>query len=159
MVRLKTLPWLAACLILLAGLAHAAAPGIARDEAALRAQTNNWVKAYSGGNAEAVAAEYAEDALLLPPGAPGVRGRAAIQAYFTKDIAGSKAAGVVFVIEPGSEVGVVGDLGWESGTFQVALHGAVVERGKFLSVSRKQKGKWSYIRDTWNTDTAPAAQP
>lgn len=156
MLRHKALSWLAAGLFLLTGLAQAAPPTTAHDEAALRTQTSNWAKAYNGGNAAAVAAEYAEDALLLPPGAPGVRGWAAIQAYFTKDIAGSQAAGVVFVIDPGSEVGVAGDLGWESGTFKVTLHGAVIETGKFLSVSRKQKGKWSYVRDTWNTDTAPA---
>jgi ketosteroid isomerase-like protein len=33
------------------------------------------VKAYNGGDAKAVAALYAEDALLLPPGASGVSGR------------------------------------------------------------------------------------
>jgi hypothetical protein len=34
---------------------------------------------------------------------------------------------------------------------------AVVETGKFLSVSRKKDGKWLYIRDTWNADAPPAA--
>jgi hypothetical protein len=36
------------------------------------------------------------------------------------------------------------------------VKGAVVETGKFLSVSRKKNGKWLYLRDTWNADTAPA---
>jgi hypothetical protein len=41
------------------------------------------------------------------------------------------------------------------------VKGAVVETGKFLSVSRKKDGKWLYIRDTWNSDAppAPAAAP
>ena len=33
---------------------------------------------------------------------------------------------------------------------------AVVQTGKFLSVSRKKDGKWLYIRDTWNVDAPPA---
>jgi uncharacterized protein (TIGR02246 family) len=142
------------------GIAHAASPASA-DEAAIRAQTASWEKAYNGGDAKAVAAQYAEDALLLPPGAPGVRGRAAILAFFTKDIADSKAAGVVFVIDPKTDVGVSGNTGWESGTYKVTVKGAVVDTGKFLSVSRKKDGKWLYIRDTWNSDAppAPAAPP
>ena len=51
----------------MAGLAHAASPASA-DEAAIRAQTTSWEKAYNGGDAKAVAALYTEDALLLPPG-------------------------------------------------------------------------------------------
>lgn len=127
------------------------------DEAAIRTQSVEWAKAYNGGDAAGVAAQYADDALLLPPGAKGVRGKAAIQAFFTKDIAMSKAAGVVFHITPGTEVGVAGDTGWESGTYSVTVGDKVVETGKFLSVSRKHDGKWHYLRDTWNSDTAPAA--
>jgi len=33
--------------------------------------------------------------------------------YFTKDIAGSKAAGAVFVIDPKTDVGVSGNMGWD----------------------------------------------
>ncbi len=135
------------------GFAHAASS----DEAAIRAQTMAWEKAYNAGDAKGVAAQYAEDALLLPPGAPAVRGRAAILAFFTSDITATKAAGAVFVIDPKTEVGVSGNMGWESGTYKATVKGAVVESGKFLSVSRKKDGKWQYIRDTWNADAPPAS--
>jgi ketosteroid isomerase-like protein len=95
----------------------------------------------------------------MPPGVAGVSGRAAILAYFTKDIASSKAGGVVFVINPKTDVGVSGDMGWESGTFKVTVKGAVIDTGKFLSVSRKKDGKWLYIRDTWNSDAPPVPAP
>ena len=137
------------------GLAYAASPASA-DEVAIRAQTTSWGKAYNGGDAKAVAALYAEDALLLPPGASGVSGRAAILQYFTKDIADSKAAGAVFALDPKTDVGVSGNMGCESGMYKVTVKGAVVETGKFLSVSRKKDGKWLYIRDTWNADAPPA---
>ena len=157
MSRSRTVGWFTAAVVAglagLAGFAHAAAGG---DEAAIREQTTNWIKAYNGGDAKAVAALYAEDAILLPPGAPGAKGRAAIQEFITKDIAASKAAGAVFNVNPKTDVGVSGDMGWESGTYTVTVKGATVETGKFLSVSRKKDGKWLYIRDTWNADAAPA---
>jgi len=162
MIRSNKMSCLAAGMLMLvgsiAGLAHAAASA---DEAAIRAQTMSWGKAYNGGDAKGVAAQYAEDALLMPPGSPGVSGRAAILAFFTKDIANSQAAGVVFALPATTDVGVSGNMGWESGTYKVTVKGAVVETGKFLSVSRKQNGKWLYIRDTWNADAppAPAAPP
>ena len=157
MRRSKPVSWVSAAIFALAGslagLAHAAATA---DEAAIRAQTSSWEKAYNGGDAKGVAAQYADDALLLPPGASGVSGKPAILEFFTRDIATSKAAGAVFVLNPKTDVGVSGNMGWESGTYKVTVKGAVVETGKFLSVSRKSGGKWLYIRDTWNADAAPA---
>jgi uncharacterized protein (TIGR02246 family) len=159
--------WITAALVVLTGamtgFANAASPASA-DEAAIHAQTAGWEKAYNSGDAKAVAALYAEDAVLLPPGAAAVNGRAAILAFFTKDIANSAAAGAVFVVDPKTDVGVSGDMGWESGTYKVTVKGAVVETGKFLSVSRKKDGQWLYIRDTWNADgplapSAPAVRP
>ncbi len=163
MIRSKRLSCLAAGFVLLAGVmlnsAHAAPSAAGADEAGIRAQTANWVKAYNAGDAKAVAALYAEDGILMPPGAPSAVGPKAILAYVTKDSANAKAAGAVFAVNPKTDVGVSGDMGWESGTYSVTVKGAVVEAGKFLSVSRKKDGKWLYIRDTYNADapSAPAA--
>ena len=161
MIRFKSVFCIAAGLVGLVGMTHAAAAASGADEAAIRAQTVSWVKAYNAGDAKAVAEQYADDALLLPPGAPGVSGKAAIQAFLAKDIADSQAGGVVFHVNPKTDVAVSGNMGWESGTYTATVKGAVVESGKFLSVSRKKDGKWHYIRDTWNSDAppAPAAAP
>ena len=74
MVRSKGMSSLAAGFIALAasliGYTNAATAAGA-DEAAIRAQSTNWAKAYNGGDAKAVTALYAEDAIVLPPGAPG----------------------------------------------------------------------------------------
>ena len=135
MIRSKSMSWLAAGFVALAGslvgYTHAATAAGNADEAAIRAQSTNWAKAYNGGDAKAVSALYAEDAMLMPPGAPGVKGREAILAFITKDITGSKAAGAVFVLSPKTDVGVAGNLGWESGTYKVTVKDAVVETGKF----------------------------
>ena len=83
------------------------------DETPIRAQTLAWEKTYNRGDAKGVAAQYADDALLLRPGALGVSGKASILDFFTKDIAGSKAAGVVFSINSKTDVGVSGKMGGE----------------------------------------------
>jgi len=156
MLRFKTVLWLAAGFAAIAGVTQGALAAPTADENAIRAQTTSWLKAYNAADAAAVAGQYADDAILLPPGAPAVRGRPAILAFFSKDVAESKAAGVVFNINPKTDVGVSGNMGWESGSYTVTVKGAVVEAGKFLSVSRKKDGKWQYIRDTWNADAPPA---
>lgn len=129
----------------------------AKELAALQAADQNWAKAYNAGNADAVASLYDEQAVLLPPNAPGVNGRAAIKAFFVKDMAESQKAGVAFILGPNPAGGVSGDLGWQSGTYAVKdKAGKVVETGKYLSVSMKKVGKWLYVRDTWNANGAPS---
>ena len=156
MIRFRNLSWLAASLVVVMGMAHAAAAVAGEDEAAIRQLTTDWGKAYNGGDAEALAAMYAEDALLMPPGHPGVKGRAAILEFFKGDVAASQEAKVVFVLNPETDVGIFGDMGWETGTYAATIDGAVVDTGKFMSVNRKQDGKWYYVRDTWNSDVPPA---
>jgi len=152
MTRMSTCSLLLVGLMALSGTVQASEA----DEAAIRAQTLAWGKAYNAGDAAGVSAQYADDALLMPPGHAGVRGKDAIRAFFDLDVAASQKAGVVFNLAPATDVGIAGDTGWESGTYTVTLNGSVVETGKFLSVSQKKDGTWRYIRDTWNADGAPA---
>ena len=159
MGRTKVASFLAGFLMLAGYAAAASAAEASKDEAAIRAISPVWAKAYNAGDAKAISALYAEQAVLLPPGAPAATGKAAIQAYFTKDTAESAKAGVTFSLDPKSksDVGVSGDLGWESGTYAVnAKSGASVEVGKYLTVYKKSGGTWLIIRDTWNSDSAPA---
>ena len=54
-------------------------------------------------------------------------------------------------------VGVSGDMAWLSGTYAAKdSAGAVVEPGKYVSVYRRVGTEWKLIRDTWNSDKAPA---
>jgi len=145
----------AVCLLALGTTVHAA--DAASDEAAIRASAPAWEKAYNAGDAATIAAMYWDDALLMPPDAPGVSGRAAIQEYMAANIAGAKEAGLTMVIPPASAIGISGDLAWESGTWSMTdASGATVLTGKFLGLFERRDGVWHYIRDTWNSD-APAA--
>ncbi len=132
----------------------------ATEVAALHAVDQAWITAYNGGDIDAVAALYADHARLQPPGAPSANGKAAIRAFFAKDIPESAKAGLTFFLDPNPDGGVSGNLGWVSGTYRVKDNaGHIVDTGKYLSVSKKKDGKWLYWRDTWNSDGAPAASP
>ncbi len=131
----------------------------AAEVAAIHAVDQNWLKAYNGGDADAVAGLYDEKAILLPPGAPAPHGRAAIRAFFASDITASKKAGVTFHLGPNPDGSANGDMGWASGIYTVTdASGKVVDSGKYLSVSKKEDGKWLYVRDTWNSDVAAPAE-
>lgn len=132
----------------------------AAEEAALKATTGVWLDSYNAGEVERMVAMYEEDAVLAPPHAAVARGRAEIRAFLTADTAGAKAAGIKLV--PGAETaGVVGDWGWESGSYTaVDASGATVDSGSYLSVSRKVNGTWLYVRDMYNSDRPlPAPDP
>ena len=50
----------------------------------------------------------------------------------------------------------MGNLGWESGTFVTKdKSGTAVDTGKYVTVYRRQDGKWLIVRDTWNSDVPP----
>lgn len=136
------------------------AQSTAADESAIREISPAWTAAYNAGDADAVAALYAEDAVVQPSGAPSAAGRAAIRDFIAGDSAASKAAGLTMNIVGGTAVGVSGDLAYEAGTLSVTdASGAAVDTGKFLSVFQKKDGKWLLIRDTWNSDKTPAPAP
>jgi uncharacterized protein (TIGR02246 family) len=132
----------------------------AADEAAIRAVDSTWFAGANAGNAGAVAALYADDAVLNAPGAPPARGSAAIREALTKDFANTQGGGFGLVRGPTAEVGVSGDLGWIWNTFTVKdKSGATVDAGKYVTVVARKDGKWRIIRDIWNSDNPPPAPP
>lgn len=159
MNMLKSAAIVAAGLVALAGCQKAAEDTTA-DEAEIAKSAPAWAAAYNAGDADALAAMYSEDATLQPPGAPAATGRDAIRAFLAADSANSKAAGVTFHIPQAGAVDVSGDLAYEAGTYSVTdASGATVDTGKYIGVFQKRDGKWLYVRDTWNSDNAPAPAP
>jgi|SRR5688500_8295326 uncharacterized protein (TIGR02246 family) len=151
---------LAWCALLVSCSASAPAADTAADRAAVEAVNDAWGKAYNAADAAGLTALYSENAAVNPPGVPQVRGHAAIQEFFTKDTAGAKAAGITMALSPQRESGMSGDLAWESGTFTAKdKNGATVDEGKYITVLQRTDGKWLIVRDTWNSDRAPAPPP
>ena len=151
----KSLVHAAAAIVGAVGLSAFAAD----DAARIKAGTESWVKSFNAGNASSVAAMYAEDAVLMPPGAQPARGTAAIKDAIAKEIAEAKKGKVTFVIGTNDEVGVSGDMAWHSGGYFVMdKANKPVEAGKFLEVWERKNGKWRIVRDTWNSNGAQAPQ-
>jgi len=121
-------------------------PDAAAETAALNTAAEGWEKAYNDKNADALAALYAEDAQLLPPGATEVSGQDAIRAYFVEDIE-KHWARIDIKSDSG---GVGGDWGWRSGSWSAETMPMVT--GKYVEVWHRTAGGWRLHKDIWNMD-------
>jgi ketosteroid isomerase-like protein len=123
------------------------------DRVAIRSRIAKFDKDVLAGNWPAVASNYTEDAILLPPHAPMVRGRTAIRKFFEgiPKFAEFK--------ENAVEIEGEGDFAFPWGTYDTAIaSGAATakDQGKVLAVWRKQPdGTWLVSRVCWNSDFAP----
>lgn len=130
----------------------------AADEAAIREVNTTFAKAYAARDVAGVTSHYTDDAVLSPPGTPAIHGKTAIGEYWSKDITEATEAGITLAFAEDSDVGVVGDLGWESGSVTILDEsGAVIGQAKYLTVLRKTDGRWLMLRDIYNSDNPPAA--
>jgi len=144
----RRLAWAGLVALVLAGCG-----GSGSDPSAVRAAVDRanerLVAAVLAGNADAAAAAYTEDAVLLPPGAPPVRGRTAIREFW---------AGVdveAFVLRTVA-LEVAGDRAAERGTWALTLRdpegGEQSQAGSYVVVWRNEGGAWQLHWDIWNAD-------
>lgn len=130
-----------------ASRAEVVTPG---DEEAIRQGLVDFVAFARAGDWDELAGLYEDDAVMLPPGAEIVIGRAPISAFF-----------MPFTVDEFELETVVvegrGDLAYARGTYdwvvRVADSAPMPDRGKWLTVWRKQAdGSWLMIEDIWNSD-------
>jgi uncharacterized protein (TIGR02246 family) len=141
-----------ALVCLIAPVALAAAD-VRTEIAALAEQ---WEARFNSGDIAGVAALYAEDGQLLPPGSDIVTGRAAIQQFWQ----GAYDSGMGKVKFELLEVHGTGSEAVEVGRYTVTnAQGQAVERGKYIVLWKKIAGSWQLYRDIWNSSEAPAPAP
>ena len=98
-------------------------------------------------DAAKVASFYAEDAMMLPPGEPIIKGRRAIEAAFRESLASTlETAGTPAASETS------GDLGYVMGTWRIMATDRSVRYGNYLEVWKRVSGEWKIILDTWTED-------
>ena len=146
-----------AAALLVCGLALSAAAVVAKNHA----MTANacFVPAFKSGNADAIAACYADDAILWIPGGPMARGRAAIRDGFAGFLAKVSVTNVTL-----TEIGHAGtgDTRTTWGTYAISMvdkatKAPSIENGRYVDVQKKIHGRWLYIVDH-PSDDPPAVK-
>ena len=142
-----------------AGSASGAAGALTdADRDSIRAYVARFDQKILAADWPAAVAFYSDDAVLLPPNAPEVRGRDAIRKFFE---------GFPKFTEFKQQVEEVqgnANLAYPRGTFETSMippggKGPVKDKGKVLAVWRKgEDGSWLVTRVIWNSDLARAKQ-
>jgi uncharacterized protein (TIGR02246 family) len=122
------------------------------DRARIDSASADWRRAALAGDHGALGATYTEDAVLLPPNALQVTGRAGIEEFFR-----SMPKIVVMELE---HVDVEGrdDLAYVQGRYRMTLQvpgvpTPVEDRGKYLEIWRRgADGRWRIARDMFSSD-------
>jgi ketosteroid isomerase-like protein len=115
---------------------------IAADVEALRAADQRALVAFRAGDAGTMDALYAEDAVLVNPGAEPLEGRAAIDALHREEMS---RLGVVVEWEPiRVEVAESGDLGYVYGRWSARSEESS-DQGYYVNVYRKVDGVWRTV--------------
>jgi uncharacterized protein (TIGR02246 family) len=135
----------------------AAAP---REEGA-RILDDAFAKAFLAGDLDALAALYAQDAVLYPPGGMAQNGRAEIRKGFEEMFAGMSVK--AFQFEDPRYV-TIGDIsvGWSTWTMIMAPKGGgdpITTKGRATAVAKRIGGKWLYISDHASVPLPPPSPP
>jgi uncharacterized protein (TIGR02246 family) len=140
--------------LILIGLAVLALPAHA-DKAhhAIDRVNAEFSAAAAAGNAAGMAALYATDGQLMPPGSEPLRGTEAIRKFWE----GALASGVGAVQLETLEVFEQGAIATEVGTYELKDKGGkALDHGKYIVVWRQEGGKWKLLRDMFSTNVPPA---
>jgi len=122
------------------------------DMAAIRRVSEEFARLMVAGDFNAIAQLYAEDAVLMPPHHPAVRGRKGIREWMTGLPPVSRFKLDIEQIEARA------DLAYVRGAFLMVLQpegapGPVEEVGKSVEIRKRQPdGSWPMIVDIFNSD-------
>ena len=121
-----------------------------QDKATIDKLNESFMAAFQKGDTAAIGQMYAEDAYLLPSGGEMVKGRAAIQAFWTKAAEGIGDFKLTTVdVKP-----LGSDAAREIGTFTLKTKGQPPQEvaGKYVVVWQKVGRDWRLATDIWNPD-------
>ncbi len=128
------------------------------EEAAIRATDANWLAAASAHDLERILPFWADDATILPPGAPAVVGKEAIRQYVSAAFA-NPGFSITWKTDK-VEVSQSGDLAYSAGTDRISfttLDGkSLTEESRSVAVWKKQpNGSWKCIWDVMSPAPPP----
>ena len=137
------------------GRAETQAPAAGGD-AAIRAVADQYVKATLAGDAKAIAALYTDDAVEMPPNAPLIKGKAAVEQYYVQQFAAGKISKFSLTH---LETRATGDSGYDIGTFTQTIGPAkgapMNDSGKYVVILKRVGGAWKVSNAIYNSDNPP----
>ncbi|MHC4508242.1 MAG: YybH family protein [Planctomycetota bacterium] len=131
------------------------------DVMAIRKCQEEFPAAHSYKDGARLAEFYTDDALLIPPDEPIVRGKQAIAEWYEHQLRKDQ-----LIENPKvtlEEVEVCGNLAFNRGNFILKFKGETADKPitlnlRFITIWRKQpNGSWKFYRDIWNTNAPPAS--
>ena len=99
-----------------------------KTDPALNKLAAEWAAAFNAKDAAKIASFYADDAVVMPPNLPMVKGRANIEAHFKGEI---QQGPTNFQLKP-VQSAISGSQAFEAGTSTMTLPGGQTEVGKYL---------------------------
>ena len=122
-------------------------------EAFIKSEGSKFNEEMQRGDSNALAAHYASDAVVMPPNSEIVKGKDVIGVW-----GGAVRMGVKGFKLNTSDVTGGGDIYSETGTFEMTgADNKTMDKGKYITVWKNDKGSWKIYRDIWNT-SMPAAK-
>ncbi len=125
----------------------------------IEAQNAKYVAAFNSQEAEKVALLHTENAIVMPPNHPAVRGREDIQSLIEADIEGGIRDLSLTTLSMVAADGVVSEVGKYSLNIQLEAGESIPDSGKYVVVWKRQPdGAWLLDVDIWNSDLPAAAE-
>jgi uncharacterized protein (TIGR02246 family) len=148
---------LSLCSVPLIALQTGGQPGRSgANDPAITAVADQYVKATLAGDAKAIAALYTDDAVEMPPNEPAVKGRAAIQQFYEKNL---KAAKIGPFALTHLETRSTGDTAYDVGSYRQTVTptgaAAMQDSGKFIVILKRVGGNWRVAYAIYNSDQPP----
>jgi len=107
-----------------------------------------FMAAFKRGDSAGMAAVYTEDAKILPPNLPPMRGKPAIQAFWQ----GALDMGIAEAVLETVEFEELGDTAWEVGKGVLKTKdGQVLDDAKYIVIWKREHGIWKWHHDIWNS--------
>jgi uncharacterized protein (TIGR02246 family) len=125
---------------------------------AIKAVGDAYVKATLAGDAKAIAALYAQDAVEMPPNQPMIKGKAAIQQYYEKQTASGAKINSFTLTH--LDTHAAGDRGYDVGTYRQSLtvpgaSAPVTDSGKYTVILKRSASGWQVSSAIYNSDQPP----
>ena len=119
-------------------------PALVRSMDVAQRLTSSWTEAYNAGDAKALGALYAQDAVLSTVQEGSFSGPMAIELFWVRDFGGAKPSSTLTL----TDVYVSGELAHLEGEYKVSDRGTETE-GRYVQLWMQEGNAWRFHREMW----------